>query len=250
MVFIWHVPEARVFPREGRSAVPPRGLTIFWCVYSRFSTFCLYVSCFLKLFAQLSLIRYVYNNPERRKRATIVCFLKKKILQDACADIFTRPTLLGFHAKGRNIVVLRFTGHRTIEMLKLVAPKVWPVLNCTQQVPTLLWFHANGRNKSQHCWAQQCCFHLYGAQHVLYCLEQVQLLSVDLVGLLAFLHILWKWESPLVDSSITDGSVLGLHPTTRWWFSKNVQPERSSPNDPVPYQLLFLLVSFMRGCEF
>ena len=80
-------------------------------IYSRFSIFCLHVSCFLKLFAQLSLIRHV-------------------------ADVFTRPTLLGFHANGCNIVALPFTGHRTIEMLGLVGPKVWPVSNCTQQVPT------------------------------------------------------------------------------------------------------------------
>ena len=71
-------PRGKSFPR-GQSAVPPRGLTIFWCIYSRFSISCLSVWCFLKLFAQLSLIRHVYNNPERRKRATIVCFLKKKI---------------------------------------------------------------------------------------------------------------------------------------------------------------------------
>ena len=57
----------------------------------------------LKLFAQLSLIRHVYNNPERRKRATIVCFMKK-MLQGPCADVLTRPTLLRFHANGSNIV--------------------------------------------------------------------------------------------------------------------------------------------------
>ena len=88
-------PRGKSFPREGQSAVQPRGLTIFWCIYSRFSIFCLNVSCFLKLFAQFSLIRHVYNNPERRKCATIVCFLKK-ILQSACADVFMRPTLLEF----------------------------------------------------------------------------------------------------------------------------------------------------------
>ena len=67
-------PRGKSFPREGQSAVSPRGLTIFWCIYSRFSIFCLNVSCFFKLFAQLSLIHHVYNNPERRKRATIVRF--------------------------------------------------------------------------------------------------------------------------------------------------------------------------------
>ena len=114
-----------------------------------FSIFCLNVWCFLKFFAPLSLIRHVYNNPERRKRAMIVCFLKT-ILQGAYAGVFTRPTLLGIHANERNIVALRFAGRR------LVGPKVWPVSNCMQPVPTLLWFHANGRNKSQHCWSQHC----------------------------------------------------------------------------------------------
>ena len=124
---------------------------------------------FLKLFAQLSLIRHVYNNPEKRKRTTIVWFLKK-LLQGACAEIFTRPTLLRLHANGRNLVALRFADHRTIEIMVIVRPKVWPVSNCTQQVPTLLRFHANGRNKSQHCWGstmlgvvrQQCWVHLHG----------------------------------------------------------------------------------------
>ena len=51
-------------------------------------------------------------------------FFEKNILQGACADVLTRPTLLGFHANGRNIVALRFAGHRTIEMLGLVGPKV------------------------------------------------------------------------------------------------------------------------------
>ena len=57
---------------------------------------------------------------------------------------------MGFHANRRNIVALRFAGHRTIKMLGLGGPEVGPFSNCTQQVPTLLWFHANGRNKSQH----------------------------------------------------------------------------------------------------
>ena len=114
--------KGKSFP-QGQSAVPPRGLTIFWCIYSRLSIFCLNASCFLKVFAQLSLIRHIYNNPERRKRATTVCFLKKT-LQGACADVFTRPTLLGFHANGCNIVALRFASHRTAEMLRLVGPKV------------------------------------------------------------------------------------------------------------------------------
>ena len=82
-------PRGKSFPREGQSAVPPRGLAVFWCIYSGFSIFCLAVSCFLKLFAQISLIRHLYNNPERTKHATIVCFLKKKNYK-ACAQTFSR----------------------------------------------------------------------------------------------------------------------------------------------------------------
>ena len=85
-------PRGKSFPREGQSALPSRGLTIFWRIFSRFSGFFLNVWCFLKFFAQLSLIHHVYNNPERKKRPMIFCFLKK-ILQDVCADVFTRPTL-------------------------------------------------------------------------------------------------------------------------------------------------------------
>ena len=59
-----------------------------------------------------------------KKKTRYDCLFFEKILQGACADVFTRPTLLGFHANGRNIVALRFAGHRTIEMLGLVGPKV------------------------------------------------------------------------------------------------------------------------------
>ena len=82
-------PRSKSFPGEDQSAVPPRGLTIFWC-YSRFSIFCLNVSCFLKLFAQLSLIRHVYNNPERKKRATTVCIVFEKKNYKARTQTFSR----------------------------------------------------------------------------------------------------------------------------------------------------------------
>ena len=39
-------------------------------------------------------------------------------------------------ADGSNIVVLRFSDHRTKEMLGLVDSKVWPVSNFAQQLPT------------------------------------------------------------------------------------------------------------------
>ena len=75
----------------------------------------------------------------QQSRKTKTCnnyLFLKKVLQGACADVFTRPTLLWFNANGRSIVALCFAGHRTIEMLGPVGPKVWPVSNCTQQVPT------------------------------------------------------------------------------------------------------------------
>ena len=83
--------------------------------------------------------------------------LPKRRLQCACADVFTRPTLFWFHANGRNIYALLFAGHRTIEMLGLVAPKCG-------RFQTI-------RNKYQHCcgtmqtnvtcWAKQCCVRLH-----------------------------------------------------------------------------------------
>ena len=82
-----------------------------------------------------------------RKKTRYDCLFFEKILQGACADVFTRPTLLWSHANERNIVSLRFAGYRTKEMLGLVAQKFdWFQTIYTQQVPTLLWFHANGRN--------------------------------------------------------------------------------------------------------
>ena len=90
--------------------------------------------------------------PERRKRATIVCFLKK-ILQSACADVFTRPSLLGFQANYASPVTEQW---KCWDLLGQKFDWFQTVRNKCQQVPTLWWFHANGHNKSQHCWAQQC----------------------------------------------------------------------------------------------
>ena len=60
------------------------------------------------------------------------------------------PTLLD--VVGQQCCV-RLHGPKRLTGFKLYATSA----NKCQQVPTLLWFHANGRNKSQHCWAQQCC---------------------------------------------------------------------------------------------
>ena len=84
-----------------------------------------------------------------RKKTRYDCLFFEKILQGACADVFTRPTLLWSHANERNIVSLRFAGYRTKEMLGLVAQKFdWfqTIHKKCQQVPTLLLFHANRRN--------------------------------------------------------------------------------------------------------
>ena len=120
-----------------------------------FFDFCLNVSYFLKLFAQLSLIRHVYNNPERRKRATIVCFLKrKKKLQGACADVVAVPCKRAQHCcatlrRSQNSRNVGTCWAKSLPGFKLYA-------TTANKCKTLLWFHANGRNKSQHCWAQQC----------------------------------------------------------------------------------------------
>ena len=55
-----------------------------------------------------------------------------------------------FHANWRNIVALRFAGHRTIEMLGLVAPKTGANL---VEVPRKRTQHV-GRNNVVCCWPQ------------------------------------------------------------------------------------------------
>ena len=117
-------PRGKIFPR-GQLAVPPRGLTIFWCIFSRFSTFCINVWCFLKSSSRKSQL----DTPclqQSRKKKTRQTFSRGQ----HCCD----PMQTGF------------ASHRK-EMLGLVAPKVWLVSNCTQQVQTLLWFHACKRTQ-------------------------------------------------------------------------------------------------------
>ena len=128
------------FPREGQSAVPPRDLTIFWCIYSRFSVFCLNVSCFLKLFAQLSLISYVYYNPERRKTRYDCLFFEKNITMRVCRR-FHEANIVGVPCTRRNIVALRFAGHRTMEMSG----------TCCVKSLTGFQLNATSAYKCQHC---------------------------------------------------------------------------------------------------
>ena len=44
-------------------------------------------------FAQLRLIQHVYNNAERRNRATIVCFFEKNITRRVCRCFHAEATL-------------------------------------------------------------------------------------------------------------------------------------------------------------
>ena len=87
-----------------------------------FSIFCLNVWCFLKFFAPLSLIRHVYNNPERRKRAMIVCFLKT-ILQGAYAgqhcwgSMQTSATLLRYASPVADLLGQKFDRFQTVRNL-------------------------------------------------------------------------------------------------------------------------------------
>ena len=89
------------FPREGQAVVPPRGLTIFWCIYSRSS-----FDFFPKRLIFPQILRSTQLDmpclqQSRKKKTRHDCLFFEKILQGVCADVFTRPTLLGFHANGR-----------------------------------------------------------------------------------------------------------------------------------------------------
>ena len=131
-------PRAKSFPR-GQSAVPSRGLTIFWCIYTRFSIFCINV-CFLKFFAQLSLIRHVYNNPERRKRATIACFFITRRVRRR----FHETNIVGVPCKRVQhccATLRRSQNNRNVgNLLREKFDRFQVVCNKCQQVPTLLWF--------------------------------------------------------------------------------------------------------------
>ena len=69
-------PRGKSFPLGGQWAVPPRGLTIFWCIYPCFLIFCLNVWCFLKFFAQVGLMRHVYNGRRCKSHITAVSWLQ------------------------------------------------------------------------------------------------------------------------------------------------------------------------------
>ena len=101
----------------------------------------------------------------RKKKMHYDCLLFEKKI--------TRHVRRCFHKA--NIVVLCFAGHRTIEMLGLVGPKVWPVSNCMQQVPTSVSIVVVSCKQmqqlatllgAQQYWAhvigQQCRIHLHG----------------------------------------------------------------------------------------
>ena len=78
IVYLTH-PRGKSFPREGQSAVPPRGLTIFWCIHSRFSIFCLNVSCFLKLYCSTQLDTPCLQQSRKKKTRYDCLFVEKNI---------------------------------------------------------------------------------------------------------------------------------------------------------------------------
>ena len=108
---------------------------------------------FLQILRSTQLDTHCLQQSRKKKTRCNCLFFEKQITRRVRSH---EVNIVAVPCKRCNIVSLRFAGHRTIKMLGLVGPNVWPVSNCTQLVPTLLWFHANGRNKSQHCWAQQC----------------------------------------------------------------------------------------------
>ena len=71
----------------------------------------------------------------RKTRTRYDCLFFEKNYYKARAQTFSRGQRCWGSMQIVQIVALRFAGHRTIEMLGLVRPKVWPVSNCTQQVP-------------------------------------------------------------------------------------------------------------------
>ena len=83
----------------------------------------------------------MFTTIQKEENALRLFFMKKKILQGACADVFTRPTLLGFHANGRNFA--------TSASIVVVPCKVTTLLG-----PTMLGVAIVG---------QQCCVRLHGA---------------------------------------------------------------------------------------
>ena len=153
-----------IWPREGHQLFH-RALTIFWCVYSRFSIFCLNVSCFFSNYSLNSAWCAMFTTIQKEENVLRLFVSWKKILQGVCRR-FHEANIVGVPCKRAQHCCATLRRSQNNRNVGLVGPKVWPVSNCTQQVPTsankcqqvptLLWFHANGRNTSQHCWAQQC----------------------------------------------------------------------------------------------
>ena len=93
IVFIWHIPEARVFLEKGQSAVPPRGLTIFW----------------RRRFHEANIV-VVSCKQAQHCCATLGGSQNDRNVGTCCAKSLTGfqtvrnkwPTLLWFHANGRN----------------------------------------------------------------------------------------------------------------------------------------------------
>ena len=61
-------PRGKSFPREGQSAVPPRGLTIFRCTYLRFFIFCLNKRLMFPQILRSTLLDTPYLQQSRKKK--------------------------------------------------------------------------------------------------------------------------------------------------------------------------------------
>ena len=81
-------------------------------------------------------IRHVYNNPERRKCAAIVCFLKK----------ITRRMCRRFHEANIVMIPCKREQHCCATLRRSQNKRNVGTCCPKSLIPILLWFHANGRN--------------------------------------------------------------------------------------------------------
>ena len=71
-------PRGKIFPR-GQSAVPPHGLIVSWCIYSRFSIFCLNVDLMFPQILRPTQLDTPCLQQSRKKKTRYDClFFEKK----------------------------------------------------------------------------------------------------------------------------------------------------------------------------
>ena len=72
-------PRGKIFP-QGQSAVPPHGLIVSWCIYSRFSIFCLNVDLMFPQILRPTQLDTPCLQQSRKKKTRYDClFFEKKI---------------------------------------------------------------------------------------------------------------------------------------------------------------------------